>query len=72
MSQSLFWSVAAGVEEDGAELESCIVGNAELPVRRERLLGITEVSLNDGELLTDLLFRGDVLPKPPVGPPVLQ
>lgn len=63
---------AAGVEEDGAEFERGIVGDAELPVRRKIAHGVLQVSVHDREQIGDLGRGGLVGLEPAVSLPLLQ
>jgi len=51
----LFRPAALRVEEDRAEFERGVIGDSELPVRREPVgPGIFEVTVGDGKKLRDL------------------
>jgi hypothetical protein len=50
MGQIFLRTVSLGIEQDGAELERGVVGNAKLPVGREPLrAGILQVAVRDGK-----------------------
>jgi hypothetical protein len=54
VGEVFFRAVAAGVEEDGAEFEGGIVGDAELPVWGEVADGVFQIPVDDGEEIGDL------------------
>ena len=66
-------TVALGVEQDGAELESGVVGNAKLPVGAQPCrAGIGQIAVDDFEEIGDLLSTRLIGAKPPILMPMLQ
>lgn len=73
MGEIFLRAIALGIKKDRAELESRIVGDAELPVVREALgAGVFKIAVGDGEEFGDLRGAGAVGTEPAVALPSLQ
>lgn len=68
----LFGPKAGGMEQDGAELQRCVVRDPELPVGGNFALSIREVTLDDGQQPGDFLRAGLMRTQPAVFLPVVQ
>ena len=65
-------AITTGIEQDGAELEGGVVGDAELPVGRKITCRVHQVTFDDGQQIGDLLGSSLVWAEPAVSRPLLQ
>ena len=63
VGEILFRSVARGMEQNGAELQSGIVSDSETPVGRYVAPGVGKIAVYDGQQISDLLRAGPVWPQ---------
>jgi len=68
----LFRTPAFSVDQNGAELERGVLGDAELPIGRQPTGGVFEIPIHDGKQVRDLASRGLMWAKPPGFSPVVQ
>jgi hypothetical protein len=68
MLEGAFGAEAFSVEEDSAESEGGVVGDAEAPVRRDPTLGILQIAFHDRQEAPDLLPAGRMCAQPSVSP----